>query len=62
MVEFFSVYWPGIVAAIICFAVPASVALGCWRDHRRQMKLEANPHFMDEYEMRSFNRKRFNND
>ena len=36
-----------------------SVALSCWRDHRKQMKLEANPHRMDDDEMRRFNNKRF---
>lgn len=36
-----------------------SMALSIWRDHRRQMKLEANPINMDEDEYLRFNRKRF---
>jgi hypothetical protein len=35
------------------------VALSCWRDHRKQVKLEANPHRMDGDEYEQHNRTRF---
>jgi hypothetical protein len=60
MVEFFSIYWPGMVAVAIAFGIPGSVAVGCWRDHRRQMKLEKHPERMDTLEYQRYNRERFN--
>jgi hypothetical protein len=35
-----------------------SVALSCWRDHRRQMKLEADPIRMTDGQYQNFNAKR----
>ena len=36
-----------------------SIGFSVWRDHRKQVKLEANPNRMDEDEYKRFNNKRF---
>ncbi len=36
-----------------------SIALSCWRDHRKLMKKEADPRLMSEAEYKHLNRKRF---
>ena len=36
-----------------------SIVVGVWREHRKQMKLEANPINMTDIEYRRFNNKRF---
>jgi hypothetical protein len=53
-------YWCEILIISFIPLLFGSIAFTIWRDHRRQMKLENNPHRMNEGEYINFNRGRFN--
>jgi hypothetical protein len=59
MIEFVCTYWGEILAVCLAVGIPGTVAFSCWRDHRRQMKLEAHPERMTDGQYRNFNRERF---
>jgi hypothetical protein len=59
MIEFFSTYWPEMMAVCVILSIPVSVAISMWRDHRRMMKIEAHPERMSGGQYKDFNKKRF---
>jgi len=59
MIEWFLQYWIEILAISVIPAIFGSVAFSMWRDHRRMVKMEANPHRMNAGQYKNFNRKRF---
>jgi hypothetical protein len=60
VIEWFVTYWIEIIALSIIPCIFSVLMIGWWWECYQERKLEANPHRMDEDEMRSFNRKRFN--
>jgi hypothetical protein len=52
-------FWIPVLVFTGIFGPFISIPIWCWWDSHKQKKLEANPHRMDEGEMRCFNRERF---